>query len=154
MGILDLEYRKLINVNNAEQTEKKLEEQLSANGINFESDDGNIELKKINTLFASGNASIKVKDGAIKLEVKVMPSIAALICIALSIIFDCIGLFGECEIEHSKLQMLWRHTDESLPPRTIMVPPPRPIHLDARLYALCPEILSGRSTDNVAGSLC
>lgn len=99
MGILDLEYRKLINVNNAEQTEKKLEEQLSANGINFESDDGNIELKKINTLFASGKASIKVKDDTIKLEVNVMPSIAALICIALSIIFDCIGLFGECEIE-------------------------------------------------------
>lgn len=99
MGILDLEYRKLINVNNAEQTEKKLEEQLSANGINFESDDGNIELKKINTLFASGKALIKVKDDKIKLEVKVMPSIAALICIALSIIFDCIGLFGECELE-------------------------------------------------------
>ena len=98
MGMLDLEYRKLINVNNAEQTEKKLEEQLSANGINFESDDGNIELKKINTLFASGKASIKVKDDKIKLEGKVMPSIAALICIVLSIIFDCIGLFGECEL--------------------------------------------------------
>ena len=99
MGMLDLKYRKSINADKEEQIEKKLAEQLSANGINFESYDGNIELKKINTLFAAGSASIKVKDGAIKLEGKVMPSIAALICIALSIIFDCIGLFGECEIE-------------------------------------------------------
>jgi hypothetical protein len=100
MGMLDLEYRKSINADQEEQTEKKLAEQLAANGINCESYNGNIELKKINTLFAAGSVSIKVKDGAIKLEGKVMPSVAALICIALSIIFDCIGLCGECQIEN------------------------------------------------------
>lgn len=99
MGMLDLKYRKSINADKEEQIEKKLAEQLSANGINFDEYDGNIELKKINTLFAAGSASIKVKDGAIKLEGKVMPSIAGLICVVLSVIFDCIGLFGECEIE-------------------------------------------------------
>ena len=99
MGMLDLKYRKSINADKEEQIEKKLAEQLSANGIDFESYDSNIELKKINTLFAAGSVSIKVKDGAIKLDGKVMPSIAGLICIVLSVIFDCIGLFGECEIE-------------------------------------------------------
>ena len=99
MGMLDLKYRKSINADKEEQIEKKLAEQLSANGINFDEYDGNIELKKINTLFAAGSASIKVKEGAIKLEGKVMPSIAGLICVVLSVIFDCIGLFGECEFE-------------------------------------------------------
>ena len=99
MGMLDLKYRKSINADKEEQIEKKLAEQLSANGINFDEYDGNIELKKINTLFAAGSASIKVKDDTIKLEGKVMPSIAGLICIVLSVIFDCIGLFGECEFE-------------------------------------------------------
>ncbi len=99
MGILDFKYQKTVGeALSKEQLSEKITDALRNNAYDVSENNGEIVVKGLKSYFNSGCAVIKVNDAAVTVEGKVMPSIAAFICMGLSVIFDCIGLFGECDM--------------------------------------------------------
>ncbi len=87
---LAFKYQK--NFENKEKLAEKIAEAFRCNGYDaVESYDG-IAVKGVKSCFNVGSATIKIDGSTAKVEGKIMPSIAAMICAALSLIFDIIGL--------------------------------------------------------------
>ena len=100
MGLLNFGYQKSVNaVESKEQLIFKITEAMQKNGIVVNSGNDEITASGLKSYFNTGDVAIKVEDTSIKVDGCVKPSISAIICIVISLIFDFIGLFGECELE-------------------------------------------------------
>ena len=100
MGLLDFKYQqKLVSTPVKEELAAKIAEALKADGIDAAVNGCEVSAKGLKAYFNQGAASITVGDDSIKVEAAVIPNIAASACMAISLIFDLIGLFSSCELE-------------------------------------------------------
>ena len=97
MGLLDFKYQKRIA--NKEQLSEKIAEALRDNGVSASENNGEIAVSGLKSYFNTGSATIKVDDAVVSVEGSVKPSVAAMVCMAISFIFDMLGLFSSCELE-------------------------------------------------------
>ena len=97
MGLLNFKYRK--RVANKERLAEKIAEVFRDNGIGASENNGEIAVSGLKSYFNTGSATIKVDDTTVTVEGSVKPSVAAMVCMAISFIFDMLGLFCSCELE-------------------------------------------------------
>ena len=96
---MNFNYRVMKNNPAPEQFAEKIAEALRNDGNNVSCHATEISVSGLKSYFNSGSAVINVDEKSIRVSGTVQPNIIAIVCIALSIVFDCIGLFGECELE-------------------------------------------------------
>ena len=95
MGLLDFKYQAMLGEGqDKEQVAAKLTGILQHAGYSVDNQGGELKVGALKSYFTTGTASVKVDENGVSVEGKVMPSVAALVCIAITLILDVRGLFG------------------------------------------------------------